>query len=180
MKKIALITGATAGFGKSSVKKFIEDGWGVIATGRREDRLLKLKEQYGESLHCLNFDIQDSSQVEAAIKSLPSNFENIDLLINNAGLALGTAPAQQCDLEQWNTMVDTNIRGLMTLTHKVLPKLIETRGAVINISSVAASYPYPGGNVYGGTKAFVVQFSLGLRSDLHGTGVRVTCVEPGM
>ena len=180
MKKIALITGATAGFGKSSVKKFIEDGWGVIATGRREDRLLRLKEQYGESIHCLNFDIQDSSQVEAAIKSLPSNFENIDLLINNAGLALGTAPAQQCDLEQWNTMVDTNIRGLMTLTHKVLPKLIETRGAVINISSVAASYPYPGGNVYGGTKAFVVQFSLGLRSDLHGTGVRVTCVEPGM
>jgi serine 3-dehydrogenase len=180
MKKIALITGATAGFGKSSVKKFIEDGWRVIATGRREDRLLKLKEQYGESLHCLKFDIQDSSQVEAAIKSLPSNFENIDLLINNAGLALGTAPAQQCDLEQWNTMVDTNIRGLMTLTHKVLPKLIETRGAVINISSVAASYPYPGGNVYGGTKAFVVQFSLGLRSDLHGTGVRVTCVEPGM
>jgi serine 3-dehydrogenase len=128
----------------------------------------------------LTFDVQNSTQINEAIDSLPSNFKDIDLLINNAGLALGTAAAQECDLEQWNTMVDTNIRGLMSLTHKVLPTLIKQRGAVINISSVAASYPYPGGNVYGGTKAFVVQFSLGLRSDLHGTGVRVTCVEPGM
>ena len=180
MQKIALITGATAGFGNSSVKEFIENGWKVVATGRREERLLALKEQFGEALHTLTFDIQNSTQINEAIDSLPSNFKNIDLLINNAGLALGTAAAQECDLEQWNTMVDTNIRGLMSLTHKVLPKLIEQRGAVINISSVAASYPYPGGNVYGGTKAFVVQFSLGLRSDLHGTGVRVTCVEPGM
>ena len=180
MQKIALITGATAGFGNSSVKEFIDNGWKVIATGRRKERLLALKEQFGEALHTLTFDIQNSTQINEAIDSLPSNFKNIDLLINNAGLALGTAAAQECDLEQWNTMVDTNIRGLMSLTHKVLPKLIEQRGAVINISSVAASYPYPGGNVYGGTKAFVVQFSLGLRSDLHGTGVRVTCVEPGM
>lgn len=180
MQKIALITGATAGFGNSSVKEFIDNGWKVIATGRREERLLALKEQFGEALHTLTFDVQNSTQINEAIDSLPSNFKNIDLLINNAGLALGTAAAQECDLEQWNTMVDTNIRGLMSLTHKVLPTLIEQRGAVINISSVAASYPYPGGNVYGGTKAFVVQFSLGLRSDLHGTGVRVTCVEPGM
>ena len=180
MQKIALITGATAGFGNSSVKEFIENGWKVVATGRREERLLALKEQFGEALHTLTFDIQNSTQINEAIDSLPSNFKNIDLLINNAGLALGTAAAQECDLEQWNTMVDTNIRGLMSLTHKVLPTLIQQRGAVINISSVAASYPYPGGNVYGGTKAFVVQFSLGLRSDLHGTGVRVTCVEPGM
>ncbi|MDA1031714.1 MAG: SDR family NAD(P)-dependent oxidoreductase, partial [Proteobacteria bacterium] len=180
MQKIALITGATAGFGNSSVKEFIDNGWKVIATGRREERLLALKEQFGEALHTLTFDIQNSTQINEAIDSLPSNFKNIDLLINNAGLALGTAAAQECDLEQWNTMVDTNIRGLMSLTHKVLPTLIQQRGAVINISSVAASYPYPGGNVYGGTKAFVVQFSLGLRSDLHGTGVRVTCVEPGM
>lgn len=180
MQKIALITGATAGFGNSSVKEFIDNGWKVIATGRREERLLALKEQFGEALHTLTFDIQNSTQINEAIDSLPSNFKNIDLLINNAGLALGTAAAQECDLGQWNTMVDTNIRGLMSLTHKVLPTLIEQRGAVINISSVAASYPYPGGNVYGGTKAFVVQFSLGLRSDLHGTGVRVTCVEPGM
>ncbi|MCH1425012.1 MAG: SDR family NAD(P)-dependent oxidoreductase [Burkholderiales bacterium] len=180
MQKIALITGATAGFGNSSVKEFIDNGWKVIATGRRKERLLALKEQFGEALHTLTFDIQNSTQINEAIDSLPSNFKNIDLLINNAGLALGTAAAQECDLEQWNTMVDTNIRGLMSLTHKVLPTLIQQRGAVINISSVAASYPYPGGNVYGGTKAFVVQFSLGLRSDLHGTGVRVTCVEPGM
>jgi serine 3-dehydrogenase len=180
MQKIALITGATAGFGNSSVKEFIDNGWKVIATGRRKERLVALKEQFGEALHTLTFDIQNSTQINEAIDSLPSNFKNIDLLINNAGLALGTAAAQECDLEQWNTMVDTNIRGLMSLTHKVLPTLIEQRGAVINISSVAASYPYPGGNVYGGTKAFVVQFSLGLRSDLHGTGVRVTCVEPGM
>ena len=180
MQKIALITGATAGFGNSSVKEFIDNGWKVIATGRRKERLLALKEQFGEALHTLTFDIQNSTQINEAIDSLPSNFKNIDLLINNAGLALGTAAAQECDLAQWNTMVDTNIRGLMSLTHKVLPTLIEQRGAVINISSVAASYPYPGGNVYGGTKAFVVQFSLGLRSDLHGTGVRVTCVEPGM
>jgi len=180
MQKIALITGATAGFGNSSVKEFIDNGWKVIATGRRKERLVALKEQFGEALHTLTFDIQNSTQINEAIDSLPSNFKNIDLLINNAGLALGTAAAQECDLEQWNTMVDTNIRGLMSLTHKVLPTLIQQRGAVINISSVAASYPYPGGNVYGGTKAFVVQFSLGLRSDLHGTGVRVTCVEPGM
>ena len=180
MQKIALITGATAGFGNSSVKEFIDNGWKVIATGRREERLLALNEQFGEALLTLTFDIQNITQINEAIDSLPSNFKNIDLLINNAGLALGTAAAQECDLEQWNTMVDTNIRGLMSLTHKVLPTLIEQRGAVINISSVAASYPYPGGNVYGGTKAFVVQFSLGLRSDLHGTGVRVTCVEPGM
>ena len=180
MQKIALITGATAGFGNSSVKEFIDNGWKVIATGRRKERLLALKEQFGEALHTLTFDIQNSTQINEAIDSLPSNFKNIDLLINNAGLALGTAAAQECDLEQWNTMVDTNIRGLMSLTHKVLPTLIQQRGAVINISSVAASYPYPGGNVYGGTKAFVVQFSLGLRRDLHGTGVRVTCVEPGM
>ena len=180
MQKIALITGATAGFGNSSVKEFIDNGWKVIATGRRKERLVALKEQFGEALHTLTFDIQNSTQINEAIDSLPSNFKNIDLLINNAGLALGTAAAQECDLEQWNTMVDTNIRGLMSLTHKVLPTLIQQRGAVINISSVAASYPYPGGNVYGGTKAFVVQFSYGHRRDLHGTGVRVTCVEPGM
>ena len=180
MSKTALITGATSGFGKSAVELFVANGWKVIATGRREDRLNALKEALGDAVHCLAFDVQDGTQIDSAIAALPDDFKTIDLLINNAGLALGTAPAQNCDLEQWNTMVDTNIRGLITLTHKVLPKLIETKGAVINISSVAASYPYPGGNVYGGTKAFVVQFSLGLRSDLHGTGVRVTSVEPGM
>lgn len=180
MAKIALITGATSGFGKSAVELFIKNGWKVIGTGRRKERLDALKAQLGENFHGLAFDIQNTDQIASVIDSIPKDFQAIDLLINNAGLALGTAPAQSCDLDQWNTMVDTNIKGLMTLTHKVLPTLIEQKGAVINISSVAASYPYPGGNVYGGTKAFVVQFSLGLRSDLHGTGVRVTCVEPGM
>jgi serine 3-dehydrogenase len=116
----------------------------------------------------------------AALDALPTAFGDIDLLINNAGLALGTAPAQEADLDQWRQMVDTNITGLMTITHRLLPVLVARRGAIINISSVAASYAYPGGNVYGGTKAFVRQFSLGLRSDLHGTGVRVTSIEPGM
>ena len=118
--------------------------------------------------------------IEAALAALPESFRNIDLLINNAGLALGTAPAQKASLEQWTQMIETNVTGLVTITHRLLPTLIAQKGAIINISSVAATYPYPGGNVYAGTKAFVKQFSLGLRSDLHGTGVRVTSIEPGM
>jgi len=127
-----------------------------------------------------SFDIRDGDALNAAIDALPADFAGIDLLVNNAGLALGTAPAQQADLAQWQQMIDTNITALVTLTRRVLPTLIARKGAVINISSVAATYPYTGGNVYGGTKAFVKQFSLGLRSDLHGTGVRVTSIEPGM
>lgn len=181
MAKTALITGATSGFGNASVRRFAKAGWRVIATGRRADRLQKLVDEIGaDKVHAAAFDICDAGAMDAALSALPAPFNKIDLLINNAGLALGTAPAQQADLDQWNTMIDTNVRALITLTHKLLPSLIERKGAVINISSVAASYPYPGGNVYGGTKAFVVQFSLGLRSDLHGTGVRVTSVEPGM
>lgn len=181
MSKTVFITGATSGFGRSSVERFANAGWRVIAAGRRADRLQKLVDEFGaDKVHAAAFDIRDAAAMDAALAELPKNFRNVDLLINNAGLALGTAPAQNCDLEQWNTMIDTNVRALVTLTRKLLPSLIERKGAIINISSVAASYPYPGGNVYGGTKAFVVQFSLGLRSDLHGTGVRVTCVEPGM
>ena len=181
MAKIALITGATSGFGKASVQRFVDAGWRVIATGRRAERLQKLVDEFGaDKVHPAAFDIRDAGAMDKALASLPAAFKDIDLLINNAGLALGTAPAQECDLEQWNTMIDTNVRALVTLTRKLLPSLIKRKGAVINVSSVAASYPYPGGNVYGGTKAFVVQFSLGLRSDLHGTGVRVTSVEPGM
>lgn len=181
MSKTVFITGATSGFGRSSVERFANAGWRVIAAGRRADRLQKLVDEFGaDKVHAAAFDIRDAAAMDAALAELPKNFRDVDLLINNAGLALGTAPAQNCDLEQWNTMIDTNVRALVTLTRKLLPSLIERKGAIINISSVAASYPYPGGNVYGGTKAFVVQFSLGLRSDLHGTGVRVTCVEPGM
>jgi serine 3-dehydrogenase len=181
MSKTVLITGATSGFGKASVHRFANAGWRVIATGRRTERLQKLVDELGaDKVHGAAFDICDAVAMDAALAALPGPFKDVDLLINNAGLALGTAPAQESDLDQWNTMIDTNVRALVTLTHKVLPGLIKRKGAIINISSVAASYPYPGGNVYGGTKAFVVQFSLGLRSDLHGSGVRVTSVEPGM
>ena len=181
MSKTVLITGATSGFGKASVQRFANAGWSVIATGRRAERLQQLVDELGaDKVHPAAFDIRDAAAMDTALSALPGAFKNIDLLINNAGLALGTSPAQKSDLDQWNTMIDTNIRALTTMTHKLLPGLIERKGAIINISSVAASYPYPGGNVYGGSKAFVVQFSLGLRSDLHGTGVRVTCVEPGM
>ena len=181
MTKTAMITGATAGFGAAAVRRFASAGWRVIATGRRADRLKKLVEEFGtDKVFTLAFDMRKPEAIEAALATLPESFRKIDLLINNAGLALGTAPAQKADLAQWNQMIETNVTGLVTITHKLLATLIAQKGAIINISSVAASYPYPGGNVYGGTKAFVAQFSLGLRSDLHGTGVRVTSVEPGM
>ncbi|HET6782416.1 MAG TPA: SDR family NAD(P)-dependent oxidoreductase, partial [Pseudoxanthomonas sp.] len=133
-----------------------------------------------DKVHAATFDVRDEAAMEAALSALPEDFRGIDVLINNAGLALGTAPAQNASLQDWRTMIDTNITALVTLTHRLLPGLIERKGAIINMSSVAASYPYPGGNTYGGSKAFVKQFSLGLRSDLHGTGVRVTSIEPGM
>jgi serine 3-dehydrogenase len=181
MPRTILITGATAGFGAAAVRRFLDDGWRVIATGRRAARLQALVDAHGgERLHVAAFDIRDAGALDAALDALPEAFRGIDVLVNNAGLALGTAPAQQADLAQWRQMIDTNITALATLTHRLLPGLIERRGAIINISSIAGSYPYPGGNAYGGTKAFVTQFSLGLRADLHGTGVRVTSIEPGM
>ena len=181
MTKTVLITGATSGIGAAAVKRFIEGGWKVIATGRREDRLAKLVDEFGsDKLHTVTLDVRADASIDAMLAGLPGPFADIDLLINNAGLALGTAPAQKADLDEWDTMIDTNIRALVHVTHRLLPRLIERKGAIINISSVAATYPYSGGNVYGGTKAFVRQFSLGLRSDLHGTGVRVTSIEPGM
>ncbi|MEO8165255.1 MAG: SDR family NAD(P)-dependent oxidoreductase [Betaproteobacteria bacterium] len=181
MSKTALITGATSGFGAAAVRKFAKAGWRVIATGRRADRLKQLANEFGaDQVFAAAFDMRKPEAIEAALAGLPAPFRDIDLLINNAGLALGTTPAQKADLDQWNQMIETNVTGLVTITHKMLNTLIARKGAIINISSVAATYPYPGGNVYGGTKAFVSQFSLGLRSDLHGTGVRVTSVEPGM
>jgi serine 3-dehydrogenase len=179
--KVAWITGATAGFGAATVDRFVAGGWRVVASGRRAERLQQLVDRHGaERVHALAFDIRDEAAMRVAHAGLPADFADLDLLVNNAGLALGTAPAQQADLAQWKQMIDTNVTALVTLTRLLLPSLVERRGAIVNISSTASTYPYAGGNVYGGTKAFVTQFSLGLRSDLHGTGVRVTSVEPGM
>jgi len=181
MARTAFITVATAGIGAAAARAFVADGWRVIATGRRAERLAALAGELGaDKVHTLCFDIADQAAMDAALGQLSPEDRAIDLLINNAGLALGTQPAQKADLAAWHTMIATNVTALVTLTHTLLPGLVERQGAVINLSSVAATYPYPGGNVYGGTKAFVEQFSLGLRSDLHGTGVRVTSIEPGM
>lgn len=181
MTRTILITGGTSGFGAAAVARFLAGGWRVIATGRRAERLQALVDMHGsERLHTAAFDIRDEAAMHAALDALPAEFRGIDALVNNAGLALGTAPAQRADLAQWRQMIDTNVTALVTLTHALLPTLIERRGAILNVSSIAGSYPYPGGNTYGGTKAFVTQFSLGLRADLHGTGVRVTSIEPGL
>ena len=178
--RTVLITGATAGFGRASARRFIAAGWQVIATGRRAERLAELQAELGEHLHTACFDIRDAAAMHAALDALPERFAGIDLLLNNAGLAQGTKPAQDALLSDWTTMIDTNVSALVTMTHALLPMLIARKGAIINISSTAAIYPYTGGNAYGGSKAFVSQFSLGLRADLHGTGVRVTVIEPGM
>jgi serine 3-dehydrogenase len=181
MTKTALITGATSGIGEAAVRRFIAGGWRVVGTGRRQDRLAQLGASVpAGTFHGAAFDVRDTGAVAQALADLPADFAQIDLLINNAGLARGVAPAQSADLDDWHTMISTNITALVDMTHRLLPGLIARKGAIINLSSVAATYPYTGGNVYGGTKAFVHQFSLGLRSDLHGTGVRVTSIEPGM
>lgn len=182
MTKTALITGATSGFGDAIARRFAAEGWNVVLTGRRRDRLEALVDVLGgpARAHTLNFDIRDEAAMRTALASLPSEFQAIDALVNNAGLALGTGPADQCDLEEWKTMIDTNVTGLVTITRLMLDTLIAQRGIVVNLASIASSWPYPGGNVYGGTKAFVRQFSLGLRSDLSSRGVRVTSIEPGL
>jgi serine 3-dehydrogenase len=181
MNRTILITGATSGIGAAAARRFAREGWKIVATGRRADRLGALVAEIGpDRLHPAAFDIRDAEAVEAAIDSLPEGFREIDVLLNNAGLALGTETAQEAKLSNWRQMIDTNITGLVTITHKLLPGLIARRGVILNLSSVAATYPYRGANAYGGSKAFVRQFSLGLRSDLHGTGVRVASIEPGM
>ncbi|TCP31852.1 SDR family NAD(P)-dependent oxidoreductase [Sphingomonas sp. BK235] len=178
--KTAIVTGATSGIGEASARALVGAGWQVIATGRRAERLDALAAALGERLHPAVFDVRDEAAVAAALDALPERFRGIDLLVNNAGLALGTGPAQHADLAQWKTMIDTNVTALVAITHRLLPGLIARKGAIINLASIAGSYPYPGGNVYGGTKAFVQQLSLMLRTDLHGTGVRVSTIDPGM
>jgi serine 3-dehydrogenase len=179
--KTAWITGASSGFGAAAVERFVAGGWRVIASGRRADRLQQLVDRHGaDKVHAAAFDMRDENAMRAAHAALPPAFAAIDLLLNNAGLALGTSPAQQADLAQWKQMIDTNVTALVTMTHLLLPQLIERRGAIVNISSIAGSYAYRGGNVYGASKAFVTQFSQNLRCDLHGSGVRVSSIEPGM
>ena len=179
---VVLITGATSGFGLATAERFANAGARVIAAGRRVDRLEKLAADYGDHvLFPLPLDIRDTDAVFAALDTLPAEFIPISVLVNNAGLARGLEPAHETDWADWEAMIDTNIRGLAAVTHAVLPGMVErNRGHVINMGSVAGHYPYPGGNAYGGTKAFTQQFSLGLRADLLGTRVRVTSLEPGM
>ena len=177
--KTILITGATAGFGEAAARKFVSGGWNAIGTGRRGERLKKLQEELGDAFLPLEVDMRDIDAVDA-LANLSGQWSEIDLLLNNAGLAPPTDPLSETDWTRVQDVIDTNVTGLVALTRALLPKLIERKGQIINLSSVAATYPYKGGAVYAGTKAFVRQFSLDLRSDLAGTGVRVTSVEPGM
>ncbi len=177
--KTILITGATAGFGEAAARKFVAGGWRAIGTGRRGDRLKALQQELGDNFLPLEIDMRDQEAVEGLAK-LAAPWGDIDLLLNNAGLAPPTDPLPDTDWDRVETVIDTNITGLVALTRALLPRLIVRKGQIINLSSVAATYPYKGGAVYGGTKAFVRQFSLDLRCDLAGTGVRVTSVEPGM
>lgn len=185
LRGVVCITGATAGFGAATARRFAADGWRVIATGRRRDRLEALGAELGAD-RCLPlcFDVRDAQAVQVALADgagLPGEWRAVDVVVNNAGLALGLGPASQCSLDDWTTMVDTNIKGLLHVTRALLPGMVERRrGHVVNLGSIAGTYAYPGGNVYGGTKAFIMQFSRGLRADLHGTGVRVTNIEPGL
>lgn len=179
--RVALVTGATSGIGQACAERLVRDGARVVAVGRRADRLGALAEALGPRLHPLPLDVTDRAAVEAALAALPAAFRDLDVLVNSAGMALGLEPVHRTSLEDWDRMIETNCRALVTLCRLVLPGMVARgRGHVVNIGSVAGSYPYPGGNVYGATKAFVRQFSLAIRSDLLGTPVRVTSVEPGM
>ncbi len=178
---IVFITGASAGFGAAIARRFAADGARLILTGRRGERLRQLATELGPRALPLAFDIRDRAAIDAAVATLPADFAAVDLLVNNAGLALGLEPAHRASLEDWEQMVDTNIKGLMTMTRALLPGMVaRNRGHVVNLGSIAGEWPYPGGNVYGATKAFVRQFSLNLRADLLGSRVRVTDIEPGL
>ncbi len=177
----ALVTGATAGFGAAIARRLVADGWRVVAAGRRQDRLAALAAELGDAVLPFALDVTDTRALAALPGALPRNFENIDLLVNNAGLAIGLGPAHEADLADWDRMVATNVTGLIHMTRALLPGMVaRDRGHVVNLGSIAGSYPYPGGHVYGGTKAFVKQFTLNLKADLIGTNVRVTDIEPGL
>lgn len=179
--KTIFITGATAGFGLACAKLFVAQGAKVVATGRREDRLAQLKKEVGAAVHTVVLDVRDKKAVEKAIAALPPEFSKVDILVNNAGLALGLNSYEKQGMEDIETMIDTNINGVLYCTHALLPGMIaRNSGHIVNLGSIAGTYPYPGGNVYGATKAFITQFSLNLRADLLGKHIRVTNIEPGM
>ena len=181
MSKTVLVTGATAGFGQAIARRFVRDGHRVIGTGRRAERLDALRAELGEALLPVPLDVTDGRAIEDLPGRLPAEWQAIDVRVNNAGLALGTNPAHQARLDDWETMVATNVTGLMRMTHALLPAMIaRDSGHIVNVSSTAGRYPYPGGNVYGASKAFVTQLSLNLKADLAGTGVRVTDLAPGL
>jgi NADP-dependent 3-hydroxy acid dehydrogenase YdfG len=178
---LVLVTGATSGFGAAMARKFVQNGHKVIATGRRKDRLNALAAELGASLLAIEMDVSSKTSIQQALDALPADWRDVDVLINNAGLALGIEPAHKASLEEWDTMIDTNCKGLVTMTRALLPSMVARgSGMIINLGSVAGAYPYPGGNVYGATKAFVDQFTLNLRADLVGTGVRATNIAPGL
>jgi 3-hydroxy acid dehydrogenase/malonic semialdehyde reductase len=180
-QQTVFVTGASAGFGDAIARRFAAAGARVIAVARSADKLEKLAGELGDAVLPVTLDVSDPEAVKTAVEGLPRNWREVDVLVNNAGLAKGLQPAHQADLDDWDQMIATNVRGLAHVTRALLPGMVERgRGHVLNIGSIAGTYPYPGGNVYGATKAFVHQFSLNLRSDLHGTGIRVTCIEPGM
>lgn len=179
--KTIFITGATAGFGLACAKLFVQNGAKVIATGRREDRLATLKKELGNNIHAITLDVRNKKNVKTALANLPEEFSQVDILINNAGLALGLSSFDQQSEDDLEQMVQTNIMGVLHCTHALLPAMMaRNNGHIVNISSIAGTYPYPGGNVYGATKAFVTQFSLNLRADVLGKNIRITNIEPGM
>ena len=184
MNNVVFITGATSGFGRATARRFAEAGWALVLTGRRVDRLEALKQELSSKVpvHIAALDVRDAEAVKQVVAELPEGFREVKTLVNNAGLALAPEPAQKVALQDWHTMIDTNVTGLVNVTHALLPRLIETgKGAsIVSIGSVAGHWPYPGGHVYGATKAFVEQFSYNLRCDLLGTSVRVTDIAPGM
>lgn len=183
MSGIILITGATSGFGEACTQRFVKEGWRLVLVARRNERLKALQQRLGgeTSVHIVTLDVRNREAVMNELSNLPEKFSDVDVLVNSAGLAQGLEAAYEADVSDWDTMVDTNIKGLMYCTRAVLPGMVaRNRGHIVNIGSVAGDWPYPGGNVYGATKAFVKQFSLNLRADLFGTPIRITNIEPGL
>jgi 3-hydroxy acid dehydrogenase/malonic semialdehyde reductase len=179
--RVALVTGATSGIGLACARQLVAQGARVVAAGRRAERLAALARELGPTVHPLTLDVRATAAIPAALGGLPADLAEVDVLVNAAGLALGVEPAPRASLADWEQMIATNCTGLVALTRAILPGMVARgRGHVVNLGSVAGSYPYPGGNVYGGTKAFVHQLTVNLKADLVGTPVRVTCIEPGM